>query len=490
MVAMVFFTASCVGLLIYLWVSFGGTLPLAPAGYRFSVDFNQAVELAPQSEVEIAGVQVGQVVSVSLDRRRGLERAVLEIDRQFAPRPADTRAILRAKTLLGETFVELSAGSPSGPKLRDGGTLPQGQVAPTVQLDQILSAFDPATREAFETWMQQGGIALTGRGEQFNAALAQLYPFATNVESVLTVLRRESAATSTLLNDGGQVFSALAASPPALQGFVTHSNALFAATAARDADLASTIRAFPGFLNQTRATIDRVASFSRTAKPLIDELRPAAVALNPDLTKLVAVAPELRTFLTDIGPLDSASRAGLPAVQSFLTDSVPFLVRAKPYLGDLIPSIDYINTYRREIAGFFASSTASTEGQAASAYGKLLHYLRISTPINPEALMPDQHRPSTDRANPYLDPGGYHLLSAGLPVFSGYLCTRNALPELSPSLSDMTTEVAGNTLTMAQLVQQYYYTSDPSGPACVAEHPLGSAAIGQKADFPQLQPLP
>ncbi len=94
---------------------------------------------------------------MGLDRRTGLTRAVMEIDPQFAPRPADTRAILRQKTLLGETYIELSPGSPTGPKLADGGSLPQGQIAPTVQLDQILSTFDPATRSAFETWMQQQG---------------------------------------------------------------------------------------------------------------------------------------------------------------------------------------------------------------------------------------------------------------------------------------------------------------------------------------------
>src|SRR6201995_23855 len=218
-VTMVAFTASCVGLLIFLWISFGGTLPFNAQGYRFSVEFNQATELAPNAQVEIAGVTVGHVASVGVDHRTGLTRAVIQIDHQYVPRPAGTRAILRQKSLLGETYVQLSAGNPHGPKLRDGATLPPGQVAPTVQLDQILNTFDPRTRAAFATWMQQGGIALSNRGQQFNAAFAQLYPCATNVNSVLAVLRRQQSATSTLLHDGGQVFSALSSSPAELQGF-------------------------------------------------------------------------------------------------------------------------------------------------------------------------------------------------------------------------------------------------------------------------------
>jgi phospholipid/cholesterol/gamma-HCH transport system substrate-binding protein len=487
---MVAFTASCVGLLIFLWISFGGSLPLSPQGYRFTVEFDQAVELASQAEVKISGVTVGQVASVGLDRRTGLNRAVIQIDRQFAPRPADTRAILRQKTLLGETFVQLSTGSPSAPKLHDDATLPRAQVAPTVQLDQILSTFDPTTRQAFETWMQQGGVALTNRGQEFNTALADLDPFATNVDRVLAVLHRQGQATTTLLHDGGLVFSALSRSPAALQGFVRNSNALFAATASRDTALADTIRAFPAFLAQTRRTIDRLGTFSTNTKPLIDELHPAAVQLTPALQQLVVAAPELKTLVQDVAPLTQAAKTGFPALQRFLVDSVPFLQRLKPYLGQLVPVIDYINVYRRELAGFFGNSAATTEGQLSSAYGGNLHYLRISNPINPEVLTPYQTRPQTNRSNPYMQPGGYDKLRQGLPVFSGNLCTAHPLPTISPSLSNDTTSVTGKVLTIAQLLAQYYFTSDPSGPPCVAQPPLGRLTTGGPQAFPHLQPLP
>ncbi len=485
------FTAACVGLLIYLWISFGGSVPFASQGYRFSVEFSQASELASQSQVEIAGVPVGRVISVALDHRTGLSRAVIEINRQYSPRPADTRAILRQKTLLGETYVSLSAGNPTGPKLADGGTLPRAQVSPTVSLDQIFSTFDPTTRRAFETWMQQGGVALTNRGEQFNAAFANLYPFATNVDSVLAVLHRESAATSILLRDGGQVFAALGRSPARLQSFVRNSNSVFAATSARDTELAATFRAFPAFLAQSRSTINRLTRFSAATKPLIDELRPAALELNPTLKQLVVFAPELRDLMVNIGPLTRASKAGFPALERFLDESVPFLGRAKPYLGGVVPILNYINVYRREIAAFFANSTASTQGVLTANTGSgTRHYVRISNPINPELLTPYQTRPSTNRGNPYLKPGGYADLHKGLPAFGGYLCTNHPLPGIAPSLSSTTTSVLGQVLTVAQLLQDYYFTSDPSGPPCTGQSPLGRLTTGQNQSFPQLQALP
>ena len=477
---MVAFAASCIGLLLYLWISFGGTTSLSPRGYEISAEFNQAENLGSQADVRISGVNVGKVISVGLDRRTGLTRAVMQIDPQFAPRPANTRAILRQKTLLGETYVELSPGSATGPKLADGGTLPRGQIAPTVQLDQILSTFDPSTRQAFETWMQQQGIALTGRGQDLNAALAQLYPFATNVDSVLAVLNRDSAATSTLLSDGGRVLAAVTRSPSALQQLVNNANTTFSATAAQAAALAATVKAFPPFLTASKITIDRVTRFANTTKPLVDELRPAAVKLSPALESVAVLAPELNGLLVNVGPLTSASKAGVPAVEQFLNDSIPLLIRLTPYLGGVIPVIDYINTYRREIAAFFANGTATTQATLpGNVTPAKLHYVRVSSPLNPETLTDYSTRLDSNRGNPYLVPGGYSSLVQGLPVFASNLCTSNPQPTIGPTIS----------ASIAAVLSSVYYTTDSSGPPCRAQQPLGEVTTGQTQAFPQLQPI-
>jgi phospholipid/cholesterol/gamma-HCH transport system substrate-binding protein len=477
---MIAFTASCIGLLLFLWISFGGTVPLAAKGYELSAEFDQAVELGTQADVEISGVVVGKVLSVNLDRRTGLTRAVMEIDSQYAPRPVDTHAILRQKTLLGETYVELTPGTSTDRKFPDGARIPQTQIAPTVQLDQILSTFSPATRQAFETWMQQDGIALTNRGEDLNEALAELYPFATNVDSVLAVLNRDSAATSTLLNDGGQVLSAVTKSPSALQGLVDNANTAFSATAAESTALANTIKAFPSFLTATKTTVNRVDQFAQTTKPLIDQLRPAAVQLSPALESLAVLGPELRSLLVNVGPLTTASKAGVPALDSFLNDTVPLLTRLTPYLGGVVPVVDYINDYRREIAAFFANGTATTQATDPGATSALLHYVRVSSPINPETLAAYAHRLSSNRSNPYLVPGGYSQLSSGLPVYGSYLCTGTPQPTIGPTIP----------AALASVLTDDYYTSDPSGPPCKAQQPLGEATTGQSQAFPQLQALP
>ena len=90
--------------------------------------------------------------------------------------------------------MELSPGN-RGPnnatRSPDGGKLPNGQVAQTVQLDEIFRTFDPSTRLAFQTWMQQQGVALGARPE-LNDALGKLTPFAENTDKVLEVLNSQS----------------------------------------------------------------------------------------------------------------------------------------------------------------------------------------------------------------------------------------------------------------------------------------------------------
>src|SRR5579875_2839558 len=121
---MVLFALSCVGLLLFLWLSFGGSVPFNPRGYRFQVAFPNAFNVYTGANVRIAGVNVGSVVSEKDFPRANRTLVTIQMDNQYAPIRRDTRAILREKTLLGETYVELSPGSPKSPPLPDGGRLP------------------------------------------------------------------------------------------------------------------------------------------------------------------------------------------------------------------------------------------------------------------------------------------------------------------------------------------------------------------------------
>jgi phospholipid/cholesterol/gamma-HCH transport system substrate-binding protein len=487
--AMVAFTLSCFGILVFLWLSFGGPVPLQPEGYRVTAQFPEATQLAQEADVRISGVRVGEVKTRTPNEQTGLTDTVLEIDARYAPLPADTQAILRQKSLLGETYVELSPGDRSGPLLEDGDQLPRGQVADTVQLDEILRTFDPVTRERFSTWFDQQGLAARGRAGEISAAVAELTPFAEQTDEVLRVLRAQGTATRTLIRDTGEVFAALTERRGQLRDLIRNSNRTWEAIASRDAQLADTFRVFPTFLRESRATTERVTAFANEANPLVDQLRPAARQLSPTLVDLDRLAPDLRGFFRDLDPLVRVSRRGLPATEEVLDNTRPILRRLDPFLRDLTPIVDYLGLYRREIAAFFGNDSAATQavGPGFASPGAV-HYLRVMNPMNPEIMTGYANRLATNRYNPYTEPGAYDRLGQGqpLPVFGSYLCTANPTPTPPPPNAYLSDRLASE-------IQKFVYgigtENEGRAPPCVEQAPLGRV-VGQSGRYPRLEPLP
>ena len=183
--AMVLFALSCFGLLLFLWLAFGGPVPLKPKGYRFHTSFAEAGQLALEADVRISGVPVGKVKTITPDKVTGRADVEIQLRSRYAPLPSDAQAILRQKTLLGETYVELTPGRNSAEPIPEGGELPASQVSDTVELDEILRAFDPKTRAAFQDWMQTQAQAISGRGRDLNDALGNLAPFAEDTADIV-----------------------------------------------------------------------------------------------------------------------------------------------------------------------------------------------------------------------------------------------------------------------------------------------------------------
>src|SRR5215211_7227230 len=348
---MVIFALSCFGLLLFLWLAFGGPIPLKPKGYRFQVSFPEATQLAKEADVRISGVPVGKVRTIEPDTKTGLTVAVIEMDSQYAPVKADAKAMLRQKTLLGETYVELTPGSPGAKPVAENGTLGQAQVAPTVELDEILRAFDPKTRKAWQTWMQAQAQGIDGYGKDINDALGNLAPFAEGTATLVDILNRQQGAVTRLISNSGEVFGALTERQGQLRSLIRNSNKVFETTAARDKELQETFVALPTFEDESRVTVRRLAEFSTDTNPLVSQLRPAA--------------------------------------------------------HQLVPLLDFVGLYKPELTSFFANVVGATQARSTSTR---VHYLRTTNPFNPENLAVYPRRLGTNRPNPYAQPGMFNKL--------------------------------------------------------------------------------
>jgi phospholipid/cholesterol/gamma-HCH transport system substrate-binding protein len=429
------FALSCFGLLLFLWLAFGGPIPLKPEGYRFTVPFDEATQLAVESDVRISGVSVGKVKRIDLNDE-GLAEATIEVDERYAPIPADTEAILRQKTLLGETYVELTPGSDDAQSLPEDGNLPEAQVSEAVQLDEIFRAFDDRTRTAFQAWMQGQAASLRGRGADLSVAIASLDPFAEEADRILRVLDSQQLAVRQLVRGGGETFGALSERSGQLRGLIQNAEAVFSTTARRNEDLADAFVAFPTFLRESRATLARLEEFAVDTNPLVTELRPAARELGPALVELGRFAPELEGFFVGFRKAAKAAPRGASALRRLLDDDLPPLLdRVQTFLPQLNAILQGVRLYRHEVTAFLANVAAATQGtgEADPVSGEPLHYLRTSAPLGPETLSVYPQRLRVGRTNPYVAPGGYSNLRTHLESFETRQCSGGVHAVLNPA---------------------------------------------------------
>jgi phospholipid/cholesterol/gamma-HCH transport system substrate-binding protein len=429
------FALSCFGILLFLWVTFGGPTPFKAKPYQIKVPFNEATQLAEQSDVRISGVNVGKVLGIELAPNGKQALATVDIDDKYAPLPEDTRAILRTKTLLGETYIELTPGSSEGPKLADGGTVPEANVAESVQLDEIFRTFDPETRAAFQSWMQEAAVAINGQGQSLSYALGQFEPTFTEFDKLFRVLDTQKLAVEQLFRNGATTFRALRGREGQLAGLIESSNAVFQTTARRDRDIEALFRAFPTFLDESRVTVARLKVFAQNTDPLMRQLVPAAEQLSPTFVAISKLAPESKGLFEGLEPVIERAPAGFAAFRKIFRDEFPPLLRAvDPFLRNLNPILVGLKLYRQEFTSFFANFAASFGGELTEEVdGEKLHYLRTMGPINAETLSTYPSRLAINRNSAYSPPKwAEDLVSGALPGFDTRQCSSGVTAMIDP----------------------------------------------------------
>jgi ABC-type transporter Mla subunit MlaD len=491
------FALSCFGILLFLWITFGGPTPFKAKPYEIEVPFNEAAQLAEQSDVRISGVSVGKVQKIEEAPNGQRALATVDIEDQYAPISKGTRAILRTKTLLGETYVELTPGPSKGPELHDGDTLPRANVAESVQLDEIFRTFDARTRSAFQEWMQQAAVAIEGQGAGLSTAFAEFDPTFTELDQLFRVLDTQRLAVRQLFHNGAVSLRALRGREGQLGELIQSSNAVFQTTARRDRDIEALFRAFPTFEDEQRLTFDRLREFAVNTDPLMRQLVPAAEQLSPTLIAFSRLAPQMKGFFEGLETVIDNSSTGFPAARKFFRNDFPVLLRAlDPFLRNLNPILTGLGLYRNEISATMANVASATNAVHLSAAGKQIHYLRALGPFGPESLATFPGRLTVNRNSAYTRPGGAKNLAQGLGSFNTGQCSSGVVATLdanTPNESAFNQRTEGDVKKATEFferLKQYAYGSQTTSatipaPGCSPQGPFepiygsGAATIYQ-----------
>ena len=334
-------------------------LESGPSPYVVRAEFADAEGLQPDFSVRDQGVVVGNVASVSLT---GSDRAMvtLDLDRSIAPIGAGATASINPSNLLGEKYVELDPGDVDHPQ-PSGTLIPLSRTSEAPELDQVLDAFDPDTRQATAVFLAEEGDALLGRGQSLGTVLSDLPSSLQSARQFVSGLASDNQALGRLIDESDQILAAAAPQRTALGRLVSSADGAFSTLASRQGALAQTISGAPATLAQLRQTLVSLQSAAGPLGTAASGLRAAAPSLTATLQAVPAFAtaalPTLRTAITTAPALDRLGRDGTPVVAALdptasrLADFTGFLAPVSKLLnGNIGAILDVIQGWARAIA--------------------------------------------------------------------------------------------------------------------------------------------
>ena len=204
------FVAVCLS--FTLWLAFTiGNIKLFSDTYSLAASFDDVTGLLINDNVKVAGVAVGKVTKVKVDRGKAIVE--FSVDEEVKV-PADSKAIVRWRNLLGQRYLYLVPGEAST-TLQDGDVVDETESVVQLgelfnRLGPIVAAVDPAkVNEFLDTIVQ----ALDGNQDQVRAAIDDLAVLADELgqrdEQIGRLIENLNTVAGTIASREGQISTML-----------------------------------------------------------------------------------------------------------------------------------------------------------------------------------------------------------------------------------------------------------------------------------------
>lgn len=329
-----------------------------------SIEFDDVLDLVPQSTVKVDGVPMGRVQSINV-AGEGWTADVEIVLNSAADLPANTFAVVEQSSLLGEKFVQLAPPSdePAAGELVDGATIPLERTRHATEIEPVLGALS---------------LLLNGGG------VGQLAPV---IEELSTAFDGREGTTRSLIEEAESLITGL------------------------DQQRDDITRAIDGL----DALSERVAAQNDQVAAILDDLPVATEVLEqqrPELTQLLVQLDRLGTAGTDI--LDQSKDdliadllALRPTLQA-LAASGDDLVQSLAF----VPTVPFPDSVEDIIVGGSMNLFLIVDLQIGDALASL--GVGQGEPVYRQPKFGNP-KPVIDPSNPYYDGNGPHV---GWPTVS------------------------------------------------------------------------
>jgi len=319
------------------YLAFTGHVPFTSYGYELKATFTNGVNIATNSPVRIAGVDVGRVIST--ERDGDATTVIFTVEGKGRPIHDDAFAAIRPRIFLeGNFFVDLSPGSPSAPELGSGETIPVSHTSTWVQIDEVLTALQAPVRADLGHLLHGIGTAFTHQptaaedatqepevqGKSGAEALNGAYRYGGDAGHYSAQVTNALLGTrphdlSRLIAGTKRTFGALSSHEEDLKGLIVNFDVFTGALAAQSTNLSTTIHRLAPTLKTFHSSL---VSLNRTLPPL----RAWAIEMTPAVAELPGLVRAGRPWIAQANPLLSGKEAGGTA--KLLRESTPGLAGA------------------------------------------------------------------------------------------------------------------------------------------------------------------
>jgi phospholipid/cholesterol/gamma-HCH transport system substrate-binding protein len=315
-----------------------GVILLSPGGttHHLRIAMIDAEGLRNGEAVVVGGVPVGKVSNLKLVQPGDQVIAELTIKNSAWPVGRDASAAINSVNLLGQKELDLIVGNRADPA-PDGYLIGASRVTPSTDLDQVLDVLDPLTRARLSVFLDEAGLALTGRRMDLSNLLQELPSGLADTTQLLNSLVSDNHTLADLLQSSGQFIDQINQQRAGVTRMVHVVGQAAAVVASRRSELLQTLAQTPPALGTLRTFLAQLQTatvpirpaaiaLSSAARPLTEtlaQLEPFRQAAQPALATATRVAPDLSRLALGATPVLQQARRPLDALASFSTDPLP-----------------------------------------------------------------------------------------------------------------------------------------------------------------------
>jgi phospholipid/cholesterol/gamma-HCH transport system substrate-binding protein len=269
-------------------------LPLIGGGPQYTAAFSEAGGLKPGDEVRIAGVKIGKVDGVSLDKDHVKVSFRITSGAVFG---TETTASIRVKTILGAKYLSLE---PKGPgRLRPGYEIPLRRTVPAYDVVQAFSDLTTTTEQIDTTRL---ATALDTISATFKDSPQEVRASIDGLSRISQAISKRDEALRELLKHAHGVTGVLAARSGDLTTLIDDGNKLFTELQARHDAIHRLLVTASGLAVQLTGL---VADNRQQLGPALDRLDRVVTLLKRNQTSLERgielLAPFARLFANTVG---------------------------------------------------------------------------------------------------------------------------------------------------------------------------------------------